>query len=287
MNIKLFMYVELNLIQALLAVVSGMVVGFSLGLIGGGGSILAIPLLLYFVGLTYEAPPHSAAESYIDHVVIGTTALSVGLNAYLNSYMHFRKGNVSLRNGVAFSLPGVAGAVSGAYVGHLVGGGLLLFLFSFVMIGIALVMLRSKSAGVKEANTTAGLKVMGSRLVKVIPVGFAVGVLSGVFGIGGGFLVVPALMYSAGLTMIRAIGTSLMAVGTFGVTSAATYALFGELSLEVAVLFLLGGLAGGYAGTRLASGLPNVTLKKLFALVIIAVAFYIMYQNFYAVSTLL
>ncbi|BBD72255.1 anion permease [Sulfodiicoccus acidiphilus] len=283
------MYVELSLIQALLAVVSGVLVGFSLGLIGGGGSILAIPLLLYFVGLAYEAPPHSAAESYIDHLVIGTTALSVGLNAYLNSFMHYRKGNVSLRNGVAFSLPGAAGAVTGAYVGHLVGGGLLLFMFSFVMIGIALTMLKSKSAGVRELEerVTAGPKVTTSRLVRVIPAGFAVGVLSGVFGIGGGFLIVPALMYSAGLTMIRAIGTSLMAVGTFGVTSAATYALFGELSLEVAFLYLMGGLVGGYVGTRLASGLPNVTLKRLFALVVIAVAFYIMYQNFYAISALL
>jgi uncharacterized membrane protein YfcA len=265
----------------LLAAASGALVGFSLGLIGGGGSILAIPLLLYVVGLAYEAPPHSELQSYLDHVVIGTTALSVGLNAYLNAFMHFRRGNVNGKEGIAFSLPGAAGAIIGSYVGHLVGGGLLLFTFGFVMIGVAMAMLRTENIG------SAGGVIPVHRLIRVIPAGLTVGILSGVFGIGGGFLIVPALVYSAGLTMVNAVGTSLIVVGTFGVTSAATYAVFGEVSPVIAILFLLGGVAGGYVGTRVASGLSNLMLKKVFAVVVIVVAIYIIYQNYYAIAPLL
>jgi uncharacterized membrane protein YfcA len=101
----------LSLFQYLLTVISGIIVGFSLGLIGGGGSILAVPLLLYFVGLAYL--PHQSAN-YIDHLVIGTTALAVGLNAFVNSFIHWLKRNVKVKKGLVFAGMGVIGTIIGA-----------------------------------------------------------------------------------------------------------------------------------------------------------------------------
>ena len=109
-------------LQIILSIISGILVGFSLGLIGGGGSILAIPLLIYFVG--YDHP----------HLVIGTTALAVGINAYLNLIPHTLKKNVNYRTGVIFTVPGIIGVLAGSELGLLTPGTFLLFFFGFLMI---------------------------------------------------------------------------------------------------------------------------------------------------------
>jgi uncharacterized membrane protein YfcA len=264
--------IGLTLVQELLAVVSGILVGFSLGLIGGGGSILAIPLLLYFVGLSDSDLP----SNYMDHVVIGTTALAVGLNAYLNAGMHFRRGDVDVKRGVLFAVPGALGAVLGGLAAHFVQGELILFSFGFVMIAVALIMLRGKSFGVSDVQRGAG---KGVKYHVLLPTGVAVGLVSGLFGIGGGFLVVPGLIAATGLCMKKGIGTSLIAVGTFGVVSALTYALFGEVDYRIALLYLVGGIAGGYLGAKVVSTTSNYRLKQIFAAVIIVVAIYVMFKN--------
>lgn len=286
-------------LEAILSVISGVIVGFSLGLIGGGGSILAIPLLLYFVGLAYTGYP----SNFVDHLAIGTTALAVGLNAYINSYMHFKRGNVKVKQGILFAMPGVFGSVTGGVLAHFIRGGALLFGFGIVMIGIALLMLKGKDrprvsgrqtyshSSEEKPSGSPSIGVIGSsftdkcvmRWERIIPTGFGVGLMSGLFGIGGGFLIVPGLLFSTGLCMIRAIGTSLIAVGTFGITSAATYAFYGDLSVEIAVLYLLGGIGGGYLGSRIASRMPNNVLRKIFSIIIILVAIYIMVQNYKAI----
>lgn len=124
------------------------------------------------------------------------------------------------------------------------------------------------------------------KLQRIIPIGFAVGFASGFFGIGGGFLIVPGLLFSTGICMIKAVGTSLISVGTFGVTGALTYALAGEIDPIISVLYLVGGIAGGYVGAKIASSMPRGMLRKVFAIIIIAVAIYIMYQNYYAIIAL-
>ncbi len=278
--------VTLSPLQLILSVISGVLVGFSLGLIGGGGSILAIPLLLYFVGLASEAR-NPTEYSYIVHLVLGTTALAVGLNAYLNAYMHFRRGNVRMKQGIFFTIPGIIGDIIGAYLSHLMSGAFVLFLFSFLMIAVAAKMWKTKcktlqtaTKAVKE-NGSGGLSslISGVNLQRVIPAGLAVGFASGYFGIGGGFLVVPGLLFSSSLDMLRAVGTSLIAVGTFGVTAASTYAFYGDINIIVSILYLIGGIAGGYAGASVASSIPKSTLRKIFAIIIVVVAFYTMYQN--------
>ncbi len=279
--------VTLTPLQLALSIVSGVLVGFSLGLIGGGGSILAIPLLLYFVGLASEAKDASE-YSYIVHLVLGTTALAVGLNAYLNAYMHFRKGNVRIKQGVFFTIPGVIGDVIGAYLSHLMSGAFVLFLFSFLMIAVAVKMWRTKCKAMQERNLVAkkndtggGISSLtsGVTLERVIPAGLAVGFASGYFGIGGGFLVVPGLLFSSSLDILRAVGTSLIAVGTFGVTAASTYAFYGDINVVISILYLIGGIAGGYAGASIASRIPKNSLRKIFSIIIVVVAFYTMYQN--------
>ncbi|BDC18978.1 sulfite exporter TauE/SafE family protein [Acidianus sp. HS-5] len=294
-------------IEYILAIISGVLVGFSLGLIGGGGSILAVPLLLYFVGLAtvpsqYASNPALAHEysDYVAHVALGTTALAVGLNAYINSYMHFRKGNVRLPEGIMFTIPGIAGAIVGGYVSHITPGQSLLFFFGILMIAVALLMLRPQKQVrelTKASTTQISLRNLSTLSIKsltsdvsikkVIPAGFIVGFASGYFGIGGGFLIVPGLLFSTGLCMIKAVGTSLVSVGTFGITSAGVYAYYGYVLPLVSIAYLVGGIAGGYAGASIASRMPRGMLRKIFAAIIIITAIYIMYENINGLLTLL
>ena len=281
-----------------LTVVSGFLVGFSLGLIGGGGSILAIPLLLYFVGLAYDT---QYSANYIDHLVIGTTALAVGLNAYINAFIHWRKGNVRVKEGWAFALVGALGSYVGARVGLIVHGALLLFLFGILMIVIAVYVWKGGSRS--RTTTATPLQTKGEATTKpvmttqvephkcgkiswpkLIPTSFAVGFASGFFGIGGGFLIVPGLLFSTGICMLKAVGTSLISVGTFGVMASLTYLVGGGyVDPLISILYLVGGIAGGWVGAKIASSLPRGMLRKIFAVIIIAVAIYIMLKNYYAV----
>ena len=250
-------------LQIILSIISGILVGFSLGLIGGGGSILAIPLLIYFVG--YDHP----------HLVIGTTALAVGINAYLNLIPHTLKKNVNYKTGVIFTVPGIIGVLIGSELGLLTPGTFLLFFFGFLMIAIALYMLKRKCVDISEKER----KVSKSYLILILT-GITVGFASGYFGIGGGFLIVPGLLFGGGLNIIQAVGTSLMAVGTFGVVTAARYAISGDLNIIISVLFILGGVLGGWVGARYASRVPKRRLTQIFAIIVIVVAIYIIYQNY-------
>ncbi|MGC8644992.1 MAG: sulfite exporter TauE/SafE family protein [Thermoplasmata archaeon] len=253
------------ILQSIFSIISGILVGFSLGLIGGGGSILAIPLLIYFVG--YHHP----------HLAIGTTALAVGVNAYLNLIPHALKKNVKYREGIVFTIPGIAGVLAGSELGLLTPGNFLLFFFGLLMIGIAAYMLLHKSGQSGSAKIELSYR-------KLIPVGLAVGFASGYFGIGGGFLIVPGLLFGGGLNITQAIGTSLISVGTFGVTTAIRYALNGELNILLSVLFILGGVAGGWGGARIANRLPKKILTEVFAAIVIAVAIYIIIENWSVVT---
>jgi uncharacterized membrane protein YfcA len=253
----------LTLLQQILVVASGLLVGLTLGLIGGGGSILAVPLLLYVVG--YHNP----------HVVIGTTAVAVAVIAYLNLIPHWRAGNVRWKPALAFAFPGMLGAAIGASLGKLVPGKQLLFLFALLMIGVALSMLRSRKTVSKPVRSGRAM------LAWTIPVSFVVGLLSGFFGIGGGFLIVPGLMFATGMPLLNAIGTSLFSVGMFGTTTAATYALSGLVNWLVVVEYVAGGWVGGLIGARLAGyfGMKKDLLSRMFAGIVLIVAAYMLFMN--------
>lgn len=250
-------------LQPLLAILSGAVVGFSLGLIGGGGSILAVPLILYVVGVSDA------------HVAIGTSALAVAVNAFVNLVGHWRTGTVRWRPALVFGIAGGIGAAAGSTVGKIVNGERLLFLFALVMIAAGAAMLRREEAKEKESVLDR------AAIVRLLGIGFGAGLLSGFFGIGGGFLIVPGIIWASGMPMINAVGSSLFSVGTFGLTTAANYALSGFVAWDIAAEFLLGGAIGGFFGTRLAIRLAQQrrTLTYVFVGIIFAVAAYMLVRT--------
>jgi len=273
---------DITILQYIFSIISGVIVGFSLGLIGGGGSILAIPLLIYFVGIKNP------------HLVIGTTALAVGINALINVYSHLRKKNVNLRTGAVFTVFGVLGVLIGTTLGLITPGGKLLFLFSFLMMVIGAYMFITKCRTCKNYDAIPKnnnnnddppdppKKGLWQR-IKLEVFGMLAGFASGYFGIGGGFLIVPALLYSADITMNLAVGTSLLSVGTFGLVTALRYGIAGKVLVPIALLYVLGGIFGGFAGARLSSSMKRSTLRRFFSLIIIAVGIYMAIESFSAV----
>ena len=225
-------------IQAALAIGSGGVIGLVLGLVGGGGSILAVPLLVYLVGI--PSP----------HVAIGTAAVAVALNAAFGLVAHARQGTVKWRCALVFAGAGIVGSAIGATAGKAVDGQRLLALFGGIMIVVALAMLHGKSEAV-NANVRLSLSSASVLLPWLLGTGFGVGLLSGFFGIGGGFLIVPGLILATGMPLTNAVGTSLLAVTAFGLTTAATDAVSSRVDWPVAALLLIGGATGSVAGIRL------------------------------------
>ena len=221
------------LIQDMLGVASGVVVGFSLGLVGGGGSIVAVPLMIYLVGVPSA------------HVAIGTSALAVAVNAAANLVQHARNGTVKWRCASVFAATGVIGAFGGSSLSKMVDGQKLLALFAILMLVVGGLMLARRSAAGDE-----GVTLDRENLPKLLALGLATGSLSGFFGIGGGFLIVPGLMLSTGMPILNAVGSSLIAVAAFGATAAANYALSGLVDWWLAAIFICGGLIGGIAGAR-------------------------------------
>src|SRR5258708_11207966 len=221
----------LSLIQAMLGVASGVLVGFSLGLVGGGGSILAVPLMVYVVGV-----PDA-------HVAIGTSAVAVAVNAAGNLGGHTRDGTVRWSCALLFAAAGVAGAFAGSAAGKMLDGGRLLMLFALLMLVIAILMLRTRSR-----SGLAGVQIGWANAPAIVGLGLATGTVSGVFGFGGGVLVLPALMLATGMSILNAISSSLVAVTAFGMTTALSYAWSGLISWKLAGLFVSGGVAGGWCG---------------------------------------
>ncbi len=250
--------------QSVLGLASGMLVGFSLGLVGGGGSILAVPLMVYVVGV-----PDA-------HVAIGTSALAVAANAAMNLSNHARGGTVRWSCALTFAAAGVAGAFLGSIAGKMIDGQKLLALFALLMLAIAALMLKTRArVGLPDA------RMNWTNMPAVVALGLWTGTLAGFFGIGGGFLIVPALMLATGMPIMNAISSSLVAVTAFGLTTAASYAYSGLISWQLAGLFIAGGLAGGLIGTRSARLLAERrgALNIVFAAVIIAVALYMLARN--------
>src|ERR1700745_1693908 len=190
--------------QSLLGLASGMLVGFSLGLVGGGGSVLAVPLMVYVVGVPDP------------HVAIGTSAIAGATNAAFNLSNHARGGTVRWSCALTFAAAGIIGAFIGSIFGKMIDGQKLLALFALLMLVIAVLMLRTRSRpGLPEAQMS------WDNMPAIVGLGLATGTLSGFFGIGGGFLIVPSLMLATGMPIINAVSSSLVAVTAFGLTTAA------------------------------------------------------------------
>jgi len=253
----------LSLLQLVLGGLSGVLVGFVLGVGGGGGSILAIPLMLYVVGV---GDPH---------VAIGTSALAVAVNAVSNLVIHARRGNVRWPCASVFALAGIAGAYLGSSLGKAFDGRSLLALFAVAMIVVGIAMLRRRNTpGLTDARLGRG------NAPALIGLGATAGGLSGFFGIGGGFLIVPALVAATGMPMIAAVGSSLVAVAAFGMTTALNYARTGLVNWKLAAVFVVAGVAGGIAGAATSTKLANYrgALNTVFAVLIFITAAYVLWK---------
>jgi uncharacterized membrane protein YfcA len=242
------------------AVLSGALVGFVLGLVGGGGSILATPLLLYVVGITNP------------HVAIGTGAVAVSMSAALNLANYWRHHWVRWKPAFIFSVVGSVGALVGSSIGKAVDGSQLLLLFGVLMLAVGLLMLRP-GATADRASPHQPWVLPALALVA--------GAASGFFGIGGGFLIVPALLFATGMPVIEAIGTSLVAVTAFGLATSLNYAASGLVEWGLALQFIAGSVGGGLAGAGVAARLSrhkralNITL----AIIILSAAAYVLWRS--------
>ncbi|MBC6980223.1 sulfite exporter TauE/SafE family protein [Caulobacter sp. 17J80-11] len=254
---------DLTVWSASATVVSGALVGLLLAVFGGGGSVLATPLLLYFVGVTNP------------HVAIGTSSAAVAVNALVNLVGHWRGGRVKWPCAAVFGVSGLLGALAGSSLAKQVGGQLLLLFFAVAMAAVAVSMLRKRGdSGDPAVRITPGLAA------RLAPTGLVVGFAAGFFGIGGGFLIVPGLMAAAGMTLANAAASSLVSVSLFGMSTAANYAASRLVLWPVVGWFLVGGVAGGAAGLKAADALgARAALgRTLFAGLILIVAGYVAWR---------
>lgn len=255
---------DLTTLQYFLGAGSGGLVGFTLGLVGGGGSILAVPLMVYLVGV--PSP----------HIAIGTSALAVAANAAANLLPHARAGSVKWRCAGLYAAAGVAGAWGGSTIGKAFDGDKLLLLFAMLMIVVGVLMFKGR-----DASGNADVVLTRENAPKIAGFGAVTGLFSGFFGIGGGFLIVPGLIASTGMPMINAVASSLVAVAAFGLTTSINYALSGLINWPLAAVFIAGGIGGGLVGARVARHLSDKKglLNSVFAVLIFAVAAYMLWRG--------
>lgn len=243
---------------------AGGLIGLVLGLVGGGGSILAVPLLVYLVGVGST------------HAAIGTAAVAVSANALASLIGHARGGRVKWRCAGVFAVAGVVGAALGAELGKSVDGQRLLLLFGLLMVGVGLSMLRPRrTAPAPDVRLTR--ESAGVLLPRLVPIGLAVGLAAGFFGIGGGFLIVPGLMLATRMPITNAIGTSLVVITALGMTTAASYAASGLVDWTITGLMIAGGVGGTTIGMALGRNLAanRGLLERGFGVAVIAVGIYV------------
>jgi uncharacterized membrane protein YfcA len=242
----------------LLAFIGALAIGLSLGLLGSGGSILTVPVLHYLLGQP-------------EKLAIGGSLLVVGLIAASAAIPYATHRQVDWRNVAWFGLPGMAGAWLGATLAHWVPGPVQLASFAVVMLAAAWRMLRGGVAGSRDD---------APHRLAVVAGGFGVGALSGLVGVGGGFLIVPALVLLAHVPMASAVGTSLAVIALNAFTGFVKYlGVLERQSLELDWPVLLAvagvGIVGSYAGHRLGRRLPQATLRRAFGVFLVAMGLFI------------
>jgi len=269
----------------LAAVAAGVVVGLSLGLTGGGGAIFAVPLLVYWLGVD---PPTAVAISLI----------TVAATAAVGAVERWRYGQVEIPTGLLFAGAGMLTAPVGSWLGSRIPEQPLLVSFAILMLVIAARMWR-KARDVEERlppgavaagsgpacrRDPEGKLRITSRCATVLAVtGLAVGLLSGLFGVGGGFLIVPALVTFAAMGVPRAVGTSLFVMTLVGISAVAAQLAAGrEIPLDIAGGFVVGSIPGLFAGSAIGHRLTGPLLARLFAVAIVAVAAFVIARELLA-----
>lgn len=243
----------------LLASPLGLLIGLALGALGGGGSILAVPALVHVAGQT----PQAASTTSL--VVVSLVSLG-GLAG------HWRAGRVRPLPGVVFGAAGIAAAVVGSRLNAAADPDVLLLVFAALMLVAALLM-HGRGDGPVPLPDPPGPAGRGTAL-RVLLAGSAVGLLTGLFGVGGGFVIVPALVLALRFPMPAAVGTSLLVIVINSAAALTTRLAVGGIDWAVALPFTVTGLAGVWLGGRIATWVPTSRLTRWFALLLVAVALY-------------
>jgi uncharacterized membrane protein YfcA len=252
----------------LLGLLLASAVGLSLGLLGGGGSILTVPIFVYVLG--FAAKPAIAMSLPV-----------VGATSFVGAVRHWRAGNVRMREALAFGTVAMVGAYAGARLAVFVSGVVQLLLLAVVMLAAAISMLRSSRDGERVA-ASAAQPSMSHWMVLVV--GLGVGMLTGLVGIGGGFLIVPALVTLARLPMKHAIGTSLVVIAMNAAAGFTGYLRQVEIPWAFVLTFTAVAIGGILAGTYLVRFVSQQALKRAFAVFLLLVGATILYQNRGALS---
>ena len=249
--------------RALFASPLGFLIGLSLGALGGGGSILAIPALVYGAG--QGAKPASA-----------TSLILVAITSAIGLLPHWRAGRVRWGAGLLFGLAGSGAALLGGWMASGVNGDLLLLLFSGVMVAAAVMMWRRARPGSTHVATTgsAVITVDAGTVVKVLVAGSVVGMLTGFFGVGGGFVIVPMLVLALGFSMPEAVGTSLVVIIINSMVALTTRLKAGNVEWKVVVPFVVASLLGVLVGSHLAGKRDAKELQRWFVGLLVIVAVY-------------
>lgn len=241
-------------------ILGGVAVGFLLAVFGGGGSVLAAPVLLYLGGVSDA------------HVAVGTASAAVAANAGVNLLGHWRGGRIKWPCATIFAAAGLAGSFAGSSLAKLISGQQLLLGFALAMAAIGASMLRRpKREGDPDVRVDAAVAT------KLAGLGVVTGFAAGFFGIGGGFLIVPGLMLATGMPLAHAAASSLLSVAVFGAATSFNYALSGLVDWRLAGFLLLGGTLGGGLGLLAAHRLADraALARTLFAALIMIVAAYV------------
>ena len=253
--------------QALLAILSGSMVGLLLGATGGGGSLIAIPLLVYVVGVPVQK------ATALSLVVIGYSAL-------FGAWQAHRIGKVRGLAAVIFSGTGMIGAWLGAQGQHLVTGEMVLFLFGLLLCGISIWTLL-KGRAHRPLNVEEGCAKTFSFdcASKALGIGLGVGLLTGFFGVGGGFLIVPALFFVMGFPMQMAVGTSLLIIALISIGGIIGHLEKVQIDYQLAALIIGGSLAGIVVGTRIGKTTDEDFIQKVFAFLAGATGLFLLIDN--------
>ncbi len=243
---------------------AGIAAGLVLGFLGAGGTVIAIPILL--------------AGTQIDaHRVLGTNALGVALAACVLFIWRYREVRTGLRETVVFLVPGVAGIYAGASLGLIYPSRQLIFLLGILLFFVAAwIFYLSLGVATARSPTDAGREQtpLQIRARKLVPVAFVVGMIAGFFGIGGGFLIVPALVFAGAMPLEVATVMALLPISAFALTVGVRYLAAGAVVLPWSGVMAVCGLAGGAGGRWLNRRLPRVALQRAFALLLVAIGAY-------------
>lgn len=242
----------------ILALALSLLIGISLGLLGGGGSILTTPILIYALGVETKA-------------AIATSLLVVGVTSLAAVVQHARAGNVEWKTGLVFGAAGMVGAYAGGFVAGWIPAKILMGLFALMMLATAFAMFRGRK--------DTGEAGKGQVLWKIVLDGLVVGVVTGLVGAGGGFLVVPALALLGGLPMQKAVGTSLLVIALKSFAGYAGHASHVTVDLELAAIVAGSAVVGSFAGSRIASRVPPDMLRRGFAGFVLVMGGFVLSQQ--------